>query len=63
MDEPDEKSVKIFSRRFTIRNHIEESGELFRREDYELPTTRRRARANPLATTLNALAKRRGHSK
>lgn len=63
MDETDEESVTTFPRRVTIGDRIEESAELFRRENYELPKTRRRARANLFATTVSALAMRRGRSK
>jgi hypothetical protein len=59
----DEANVATISRRVTIADRIKEAGELFRRENYKLPPTRRRARANPFLETLNAIADRHERSK
>ncbi|HEX3577450.1 MAG TPA: hypothetical protein VHY33_02705 [Thermoanaerobaculia bacterium] len=58
----DADNVATISRRVTIADRINEARELFRHEDYELPTTHRRARANPFAETLNAFARRHKRS-
>jgi hypothetical protein len=51
-------NVPDVPRRLTIRDRIEEARELFRRENYELPLTHRRARANAFVATVNAVAGR-----
>jgi hypothetical protein len=47
----DKTNVPDVPRRRTIKDRIEEARELFRRENYRLPLTRRRARANSSAVT------------
>ena len=59
----DEANVATISRRVTIADRIREARALFRRENYKLPLTRRRARPNSFAVTLNALASRHERSK
>jgi hypothetical protein len=59
----DDTSVASVSRRVTIGDRIEEARELFRSENYQLPATRRRARANAFPVILNALTSRHERSK
>jgi hypothetical protein len=59
----DETNVASVSRRITIADRIDEARELFRRENYELQPTKRSARANPFAETLNGLTGRHKRSK
>jgi hypothetical protein len=59
----DETNVATISKRVTIADRIREARELFRGDNYKLPVTRRRARANSFAVTLNALANRHERSK
>jgi len=59
----DETNVATVSRRVTIADRIDKARDLFRRENYKLPPTRRRARANSFAVTLNAFASRHQRSK
>jgi hypothetical protein len=47
----DTTNIPDVPRRVTIGDRIEEGGELFRRQNYELPQTRRRAR-EPVPSTL-----------
>jgi hypothetical protein len=56
-------TVPDVPRRITIKERIEEARELFRRENYELPLTRRRARANAFAATVHEVAGRHEGSK
>jgi antitoxin (DNA-binding transcriptional repressor) of toxin-antitoxin stability system len=58
-----ETSVGAVARRVTIADRIREASALFRQENYKLPATRRRARPNSFAVTLNALASRHERSK
>jgi antitoxin (DNA-binding transcriptional repressor) of toxin-antitoxin stability system len=59
----DETNVAAVSRRITIADRMQEARELFRRENYNLPRTGRRARPNSFAVTLNALTRRHERSK
>jgi hypothetical protein len=59
----DEANVATISRRVTIADRIREARELFQGDNYKLPVTRRRARANSFAVTLNALTNRHERSK
>jgi len=59
----DETTVATVSRRVTIADRIEAARELFRRENYKLPPTRRRARTNSFPVMLNALTDRHERSK
>jgi hypothetical protein len=56
-------NVRNVSPRRTIKDRIEDARELFRRENYQLPLTRRRARPNAFAATVNAVAGRYEGSK
>jgi hypothetical protein len=59
----DETNVVGVPKRLTIGDRFEEARELFRQENYQLPQTRRRARANSFVRTLNAVAGRHERSK
>jgi hypothetical protein len=59
----DEANVGTISRKVTIADRIAEARDLFLTENYKLPSTRRRARANTFAMTLNALPGRHERSK
>jgi len=59
----DDANVAAISPRITIADRINEARQLFGDENYQLPPTRRRARANAFAGTLNALTRRHKRSK
>jgi len=59
----DKTNAPEVPRRITIKDRIEEARELFRRENSELPLTRRRPRANAFAATVNAVDGRHEGSK
>jgi antitoxin (DNA-binding transcriptional repressor) of toxin-antitoxin stability system len=58
----DETNVANISTPVTIGDRIEEAGELFRRENYTLSRTARKARPNAFIRTLNAVADRHERS-
>ena len=52
----DETKGAAVARRVMIGDRFEEARELLRRENYHLPQTRRRSRANTFVRTLDAVA-------
>lgn len=59
----DEANVAAISNPRTIADRFAEGRELFHQENYQLPRTRRRARANSFIRTLNAISGRHERSK
>lgn len=59
----DDTNVATVSRRLTIADRIKEAGDLFRRENYELPMTPRKDRPNAFVRMLNATSGRHERSK
>ena len=59
----DEANVAAISNPRTIADRFAEARDLLEQENYRLPRTRRRARANSFTRTLNAVSSRHERSK